>query len=543
MTTIIDKLAIEIGIENKKLKEGLKVVNQEFDKTGKLVDKNQKANKKAQNENEKTTSRRVKDLKSENKELDAMGKTLVGIGKGVLAYASVTKAITIAKTLGSDAAAMERLSVSMNAAPSAMKKYSNMLKAVGGNGEDALNVMKGLHTSISNLAMGKGVDEKIQALSMLGVSITGDDGKRRSDAELIEDIREKSNKFEDNRRIALLEQLGIGSDMQFLMKKPNAEWQKLANDAEVLSTGFDKNAENMQKANEAIGEFANKLDMIGTQILGKFVASPVAQKLLEWAELVPKEGGLSKFDKAIEGSKDFTNTLLGNDPDSGKKTRHLIEKVTNKAKDLTNDYVENVAERNKKFRNKEGVKKLVDSETATNARMALLSPSILYHANKWELPFSGMMAQIRRESRGKPNAVSPAGAAGVAQLMPATAKEEGVNPLDVSPSINAMGHIMAKNMKKYRDYKKALAAYNWGGGNLDKSIKKHGANWLDYAPKETRDYVNALSPIYQGEQQSQKPETQIHVDNVTINTQSNDPKAVKREFSGKMSALAEGGMR
>lgn len=39
------------------------------------------------------------------------------------------------------------------------------------------------------------------------------------------------------------------------------------------------------------------------------------------------------------------------------------------------------------------------------------------------------------------------------------------------------------------DVSKALAAYNWGPGNLDKAVKEHGPNWLQNAPQETRSYV------------------------------------------------------
>lgn len=45
-------------------------------------------------------------------------------------------------------------------------------------------------------------------------------------------------------------------------------------------------------------------------------------------------------------------------------------------------------------------------------------------------------------------------------------------------------------MRRYgNDPAKAWGAYNWGAGNLDKAIAKHGARWLDHAPAETQKYV------------------------------------------------------
>tara|TARA_R110000868_G_scaffold85384_1_gene240260 strand:+ start:113 stop:313 length:201 start_codon:yes stop_codon:yes gene_type:complete len=39
------------------------------------------------------------------------------------------------------------------------------------------------------------------------------------------------------------------------------------------------------------------------------------------------------------------------------------------------------------------------------------------------------------------------------------------------------------------DLAKMWAAYNWGPGNLDAAMQRHGDNWLTTAPAETRNYV------------------------------------------------------
>src|ERR1700744_1038414 len=57
----------------------------------------------------------------------------------------------------------------------------------------------------------------------------------------------------------------------------------------------------------------------------------------------------------------------------------------------------------------------------------------------------------------------------------------------------AAGGYLNSLSKRYNgDLKKALAAYNWGAGNLDKDIAAHGAQWESFAPNQTRDYVDKI---------------------------------------------------
>jgi len=92
--------------------------------------------------------------------------------------------------------------------------------------------------------------------------------------------------------------------------------------------------------------------------------------------------------------------------------------------------------------------------------------------------------QLMQESGGRLDAVSPVGARGPWQFMPATAKGYGLqNPNDPVASTDAWGRMMADMLKQTGgNPAHALAAYNWGIGNLN----KHG---LGKAPKETRDYL------------------------------------------------------
>jgi soluble lytic murein transglycosylase-like protein len=86
--------------------------------------------------------------------------------------------------------------------------------------------------------------------------------------------------------------------------------------------------------------------------------------------------------------------------------------------------------------------------------------------------------------------ISPKGAIGPLQLMPDTAKQYGANPWDPSQNFNAGTEYLSDLTKRYRgDLAEALAAYNWGPGNVDAAIRQHGKDWLAYAPTETQNYV------------------------------------------------------
>lgn len=79
--------------------------------------------------------------------------------------------------------------------------------------------------------------------------------------------------------------------------------------------------------------------------------------------------------------------------------------------------------------------------------------------------------QIAAESGFDPNAGSPAGAQGIAQFMPATARGMGVNLHDnrVSDDLDAAARLMRSYVDKFGSYENALRAYNAGPAAVEKS--------------------------------------------------------------------------
>ncbi len=74
-----------------------------------------------------------------------------------------------------------------------------------------------------------------------------------------------------------------------------------------------------------------------------------------------------------------------------------------------------------------------------------------------------LAAQLYAESNFNPFAVSPAGAQGIAQFMPGTAKAMGLHdPFDAAASIDAQAHLMRDLLRQFGSVPLALAAYNAG---------------------------------------------------------------------------------
>lgn len=95
--------------------------------------------------------------------------------------------------------------------------------------------------------------------------------------------------------------------------------------------------------------------------------------------------------------------------------------------------------------------------------------------------------------------LSPAGARGHFQFMPDTRDEMirkyGLDPWSADPKIAAKccALYLSELTKRFGgDLEKGLSAYNAGGGNVSKSIKKHGADWLEHLPAETQAYASSI---------------------------------------------------
>lgn len=117
-------------------------------------------------------------------------------------------------------------------------------------------------------------------------------------------------------------------------------------------------------------------------------------------------------------------------------------------------------------------------------------------AQRYNLPRDIFLSLVQQESRFDPNARSPRGAIGLGQLMPATARELGVDPRDPVQNLEGAARYLRQQIDRFGDMSLALAAYNAGPGAVRRAGNTIPNN------RETQRYVPSIlrrAGVQQGE--------------------------------------------
>ena len=129
--------------------------------------------------------------------------------------------------------------------------------------------------------------------------------------------------------------------------------------------------------------------------------------------------------------------------------------------------------------------------------------------------------------RGK-NLRSPKGAIGPFQFMPATGRDYGLNSesdlMDTVKSATAAAHYMHDLLAKYGDVQKALAAYNFGSGNVDH-------NGMGNLPAETQGYLQKILPNLKSGATTNIVTSETKIGTINVTTQATDGPGVARSLS------------
>lgn len=126
------------------------------------------------------------------------------------------------------------------------------------------------------------------------------------------------------------------------------------------------------------------------------------------------------------------------------------------------------------------------------------SQVVLDAAAASSVPADTLARLIYTESRFRPNAYNASsGATGIAQFLPATAAAQGFDPTDPVASIWGAAAYLDYLYQKFNTWYYAVAAYNWGEGNVAKLLSqgyvttRSGAT-LTTLPAETLAYVTGI---------------------------------------------------
>nr|UWI36120.1 MAG: Protein of unknown function (DUF1402) [Bacteriophage sp.] len=146
----------------------------------------------------------------------------------------------------------------------------------------------------------------------------------------------------------------------------------------------------------------------------------------------------------------------------------------------------------------------------------------------YNLPYGLLRSVAITESGGDQFAVSGAGAQGMFQFMPGTARDMGLRGNDVFDPIKsaeaAARYLSMLLQKNGGDLGKALASYNWGIGN----VQKYG---MALMPQETRQYIPKVLSNMPGSGATLNQETNIHIHGV------NNPREAANLVVEKQSAV------
>ncbi|MHB1000986.1 MAG: lytic transglycosylase domain-containing protein [Armatimonadota bacterium] len=186
-------------------------------------------------------------------------------------------------------------------------------------------------------------------------------------------------------------------------------------------------------------------------------------------ELAPKPKAVAKTPVKGKGNADLTKNAFINARQSN------ATRLSSRAMQIYNPYKAAIARFNPRL---------------TEQQLDSITKGILAFSERYGIDPRLVVALILAESGFRPNATSRAGAMGLGQLMPGTARGMGVNnAYDTTQNIEASVKLIRGHLGKYGDLALALSAYNAGPG----AVKKYNG----IPPyRETQNYVRKVSEIY-----------------------------------------------
>lgn len=376
-----------------------------------------------------------------------------------------------------------------------LKAMSFAAEQVGVSGET-------MESAIKNMAMAFRREPGLaEFVKNLGIPVSG-----RDTADVMTDVVNKMNELPFFQAADTMEQYFHMDAETYYMLRENMEAFNKRKQA-ILAIQKEMNV-NYKEAEGTVMEFTASLDLLGKrfEILGDKI-------LIKF---------IGPFRDAIQEVNGWFNGMAFGLDNLGKEWENylgIVNKADKKFEDNPiNKKINSVADLTTEF----WLKGAKDFGADVNAILKWLVPNV-----------------IATESGGNPNATSSAGAMGLMQLMPATAKRFGAkNPYDPEQNKAAGTKYLAWLLNRYNgDAALASGAYNWGQGNIDSFLSSgHGLstkrNPRGVLPHETEEYVLKLTGANLGSYAGVGTNG-VNITN-TYNITGQDSKQIAESVSTKM---------
>jgi len=560
MATVIDSLLIELGLDTSKFDANQKKSVEELRK---FDDQAQKTSK-----NTQQGAKNIGDgFEKARNALVSLGVAFVGI-KGFTSFAQQT---TITN------AGLSRTAELFKMSARELDAWGGVLKSVGGDANDFQSSTQAIQQSLSNMQFGDtALLESLGKLQILGsnaLSALDMNTKELDIYKLADAFKQLSDAGKEQDAYVQAQSMGISRNYFMVLKQGGDAVHRLYDENYKLSginSENTKKAEDLQKAWGKVGQaFSGASNQVMDQMYPALGALAQAtqislEKLVEWdkemggglsdalifaagittlnasfialkATLIAISGILENGAFALLAKIALPIYLLTHSEGLNKGEDEEIKKIHEEQ-----DKKDNVVRNEKGSIISRNGKPVNGSENITPE----ITKNFADLEKKYNLP-EGMLDKIWsiESSRGS-NMVSPKGATGHFQFMPNTATAYGMteaDTYDLNKSSEAAAHMMSDLLKQFKgDEAKAIAAYNWGSGNVtNKGMDRLPDATIQYlkdmslkVPEQRQEYSQNNSRymgsnVASGQNQAtNNSNSEVNIQNMNIQTQATDSDGI-----------------
>ena len=537
MATVIDALVVTLGLDPKQFKRGAKEATEALDKTTKGA-------KKAGQDIEESQKKAGQAIAALRNEVLRMAAVFVGLG----AIKSFVQQVTQAD------AATGRMARTMNMSIGDLSAWKQVAQEAGVSGESVASDMDNLSQAIQRFAMTGEGGEAFKYFRAMNIALVDSSGKARDMKAVLLDVADAIKGMDPAKAKALMAGMGYGADTTALALKGRAALE--ADFAEAKKRALTDDDEASANArNKAWSELAYTFARLGRDILNTLTPALVglmnvirdnagpAATLLGAMSVAMAAMSVTKFGGLIAGLGSVGSTLASVAGKAGMLTSIMGRLGLVGAAGAAGYALGSLEEEHWGLGSKFGgwLEEKINGDpnagwsakgrsaaapgAAANAPaggLAAKQAQLRALEARFGLP-SGLLDAVWKQesSRGK-HLRSGAGALGDFQFMPATAKAYGIDPMNFMQSAQGAARMYSELLKQFHgDIPSALAAYNWGSGNL---TKKGLAN----APLETQNYIRSIMASMRAGGGGSSSETTIG--QIVVNTAATDAIGIARDM-------------